>query len=157
MAAAILALGVITAGCETTNDMETAGTLGGAVTGGVIGGLIDDGGATGIIVGAALGGLIGNRIGAYLDERERRAMARASVEAAESAPTGEKVAWAVPGEQDEVTASGWAVPTSDPYEENDRTCRDLQQAAQKDGEERQQEVTLCRTAEDPSGWHIPAS
>ena len=45
-----------------------------------------------------------------------------------------------------VTASGWVVPKSEPYQKPDgTTCREVTQNVSKNGQTQSQDVTLCRT------------
>jgi len=58
-----------------------------------------------------------------------------------------------------VTASGWVVPKTDPYQKPDgTTCRDVTQSVSKHGQTQSQDVTICRTQvaqADGSNWVIP--
>ena len=58
-----------------------------------------------------------------------------------------------------VTASGWVVPKSEPYQRPDgTTCREVTQNVSKNGQTQSQNVTLCRTQvaqSDGSNWVIP--
>ena len=58
-----------------------------------------------------------------------------------------------------VTASGWVVPKSEPYQKPDgTTCREVTQNVSKNGQTQSQDVTLCRTQvaqADGSNWVIP--
>jgi hypothetical protein len=58
-----------------------------------------------------------------------------------------------------VTASGWVVPKSEPYQKPDgTTCRKVTQNVSKNGQTQSQDVTLCRTQvaqADGSNWVIP--
>lgn len=58
-------------------DSEDAGTIIGGILGGVIGNKMGNGRVGGTIAGAVIGAVIGNRIGADMDERDRREWARA--------------------------------------------------------------------------------
>jgi len=59
----------------------------------------------------------------------------------------------------QVTASGWVVPKTDPYERADgTTCRDVTQTVEKGGETQSQDITLCKTQvaqAHGSNWVIP--
>lgn len=163
----IVAAGLL-AGCGTPGSRQQAGTGIGAVAGGVTGGLIARrtglnpvGGA---IIGAVAGGIVGGAIGKSLDDEERRQLALASELAAEqpvvsSAPP-KKVPWKRTNpETNTVTASGWVVPKSEPYQRPDgTTCREVTQNVSKNGQTQSQDVTLCRTQvaqSDGSNWVIP--
>jgi hypothetical protein len=59
----------------------------------------------------------------------------------------------------QVTASGWVVPKTAPYERADgTTCRDVTQIVEKGGETQSQDITLCKTQvaqADGSNWVLP--
>ena len=156
------------AGCGAPGSRQAAGTGIGAVAGGVTGGLLARrtgfnpvGGA---IIGAVAGGLVGSAIGKSLDDEERRQLALASELAAEQpvvlqAPP-KKVPWKrTDPKTNTVTASGWVVPKSEPYQRPDgTTCREVTQSVSKNGQTESQDVTLCRTQvaqSDGSNWVIP--
>jgi surface antigen len=165
----VIAAGMsLLAGCGTPGSRQQAGTGIGAVAGGVTGGLIAQrtglnpvGGA---IIGAVAGGIVGGAIGKSLDDEERRQLALASELAAEqpvvsNAPP-KKVPWKRTNPQtNTVTASGWVVPKSEPYQRPDgTTCREVTQNVSKNGQTQSQDVTLCRTQmaqSDGSNWVIP--
>jgi surface antigen len=103
-------------------------------------------------------------IGKSLDDEERRQLALASELAAEQPVVPhvppKKVQWKRTNpETNTVTASGWVVPKSDPYQRPDgTTCREVTQNVDKDGHSQSQDVTLCRTQvaqADGSNWVIP--
>lgn len=164
----IFGAGSLVAGCGAPGSRQQAGTGIGAIAGGVTGGLIakrtgfDP--VAGAVVGAVAGGLVGSAIGKSLDEEERRQLALASELAAEQpvvphAPP-KKVQWKRTNpETKTVTASGWVVPKSDPYQKPDgTTCREVTQSVDKNGQTQSQNVTLCRTQvaqADGSNWVIP--
>ena len=58
-----------------------------------------------------------------------------------------------------ITASGWVVPKTDPYQKPDgTTCRDVTQSVSMYGQTQSQDVTICRTQvaqADGSNWVIP--
>jgi len=163
-----LALAGLLAGCVTNGPRQEAGTGIGAVAGGVGGALIARNNGinpvAGAVVGAVAGGIIGNAIGKALDDEERRQLALATQRAA-NAPAAQnqppaKVAWKrTDPATKQVTASGWVVPKTDPYERADgTTCRDVTQTVEKSGETQSQDVTLCKTQvaqADGSNWVIP--
>jgi len=100
--AAVAVAGCLLGGCVTDNNgsvsREEFGTGVGAIGGALVGSFFGKGAgkAVAVLTGAALGGFIGNRIGAKLDEDEKRALAEATQEAAENAPTGERIEWETP-------------------------------------------------------------
>lgn len=163
-----LALASLLGACVTNGPRQEAGTGIGAVAGGIGGALIANNNGVnpvaGAVVGAVAGGIIGNAIGKALDDEERRQLALATQRAA-NAPVARnqppaKVAWkrTNPATK-QVTASGWVVPKTDPYERADgTTCRDVTQTVDKGGETQSQDVTLCKTQvaqADGSNWIIP--
>src|SRR6476661_2404884 len=114
-------------------------------------------------IGAVAGGLIGSAIGRALDQEERRQLALASELAAEQPVVPKvppkKVQWKRTDPQtNTVTASGWVVPKSEPYQRDGTTCREVTQNVSKNGQTQSQDVTLCRTQvaqADGSNWVIP--
>jgi len=163
-----LALASLLGACVTNGPRQEAGTGIGAVAGGIGGALIANNNGVnpvaGAVVGAVAGGIIGNAIGKALDDEERRQLALATQRAA-NAPVARnqppaKVAWKRTNPvTKQVTASGWVVPKTDPYERADgTTCRDVTQTVDKGGETQSQDVTLCKTQvaqADGSNWIIP--
>src|SRR5262245_51947231 len=137
---AIIAAGSLVAGCGAPGSRQQAG------------------------IGAVAGGLVGSAICKSLDDEERRQLALASELAAEqpvvkSAPP-KKVQWKrTDPATNTVTASGWVVPKSAPYQKPDgKTCREVTQSVSKNGQTQSQDVTLCRTEvaqADGSNWVIP--
>src|SRR3954453_4301826 len=101
-AAALVAMA--TAACSGNPETgqgprENTGTLVGAVAGGLVGSQF--GGGTGERIaggraGAAIGGLIVNRIGASMDDEDKRRAYAAQVQALESGRSGAAVAWKNP-------------------------------------------------------------
>jgi len=161
----VAAAASLVAGCGAPGSRQAMGTGIGAMAGGVTGGLlVRRNPVAGAVVGAVAGGLIGSAIGRALDNEERRQLALASELAAEqpvvkNAPP-KKVQWKrTDPATNTVTASGWAVPKSDPYQKPDgTTCRDVTQNVSKNGQTQSQDVTLCRTQvaqADGSNWVIP--
>jgi surface antigen len=164
----VVALAAPLAGCGAPGSRQQAGTGIGAIAGGITGGLIAKNNhmnpVAGAVIGAVAGGIVGGVIGKSLDEEERRQLALATEQAAEqpvvaSAPP-KKVQWKRTDPASKtVTASGWVVPKSDPYQRPDgTTCRDVTQSVDKDGRNQSQDVTLCRTQvaqSDGSNWVIP--
>ena len=158
----------VLASCGAPGSRQSAGAGLGAVAGGVTGGLIARNAGLnpvgGAVIGAVAGGLVGSAIGKSLDDEERRQLALASELAAEqpvvkSAPP-KKVQWKRTDPQTSaVTASGWVVPKSEPYQKPDgTTCREVTQNVSKGGQTQSEDVTLCRTQvaqADGSNWVIP--
>jgi surface antigen len=164
----MLALASLLAGCVTNGPNQQAGTGIGAVAGGVGGALIARNNGlnpvAGAVVGAVAGGIIGNAIGKALDDEERRQLALATQRAAEQPVVPntppKKVQWKRTDPATKtVTASGWVVPKTEPYQKADgTTCRDVTQTVEKGGQTESQDVTLCKTQvaqADGSNWVIP--
>ena len=127
----IVGAGSLVAGCGAPGSRQQAGTGMGAVAGGITGGLpARRNPVAGAVVGAVAGGLIGSAVGRALDQEERRQLALASELAAEqpvvkSAPP-KQVQWKrMDPQTNTVTASGWVVPKSDPYQKDGTTCREV--------------------------------
>jgi len=161
----IVIAGSLVAGCGAPGSRQQMGSGIGAVAGGVTGGLLARRNpVAGAVIGAVAGGIIGGAIGKSLDDEERRQLALASELAAEQpvvphAPP-KKVQWKRTNpETNTVTASGWVVPKSNPYQRPDgTTCREVTQSVDKNGHSQSQDVTLCRTQvaqADGSNWVIP--
>ncbi len=158
----------LVAGCGAPGSRQQVGTGIGAVAGGVTGGLIARrtgfNPVAGAVMGAVAGGIVGGAIGRSLDQEERRQLALASELAAEQpvvrqAPP-KKVPWKrTDPKTNTVTASGWVVPKSAPYQKPDgTTCREVTQSVSKNGKSQSEDVTLCRTEvaqADGSNWVIP--
>lgn len=146
---------VLLAGCVADGHQSTvgAGALG-ALMGGMAGGALSGGDTGSIIAGALVGGLAGSLLGAELDRQEREAMARATAQAG-SARVGERIAWTAPPSQESgrnTTTTGWVEPVSEPYTENGRVRRDVQQVVSSEGAPVSQTVTIEQT---PEGWRLP--
>lgn len=166
---AIALLAALTlSGCGAPGSRQSTGAGIGAVAGGVSGGLLARRAGinpvAGAVMGAVAGGLVGSAIGKALDDEERRQLTLASELAAEqpvvpSAPP-KRVPWKrTDPSTNQVTASGWVLPKSEPYKRPDgTTCRDVTQNVSKNGQTQSQDVTLCRTQvaqSDGSNWVIP--
>jgi osmotically inducible lipoprotein OsmB len=147
-AAALTALLALSA-CDTPN--QSLGTGAGAVAGGVAGYLIT-GGPIGTLIGVAAGGLIGNRMANFLEGDAQQTAAESAARAAE-VPTGQVITWKKSDGLFQTVATGWASPTGAPFsDQSGRTCRVIRESATRDGQTRDDTITLCRGA---SGW-VPA-
>jgi surface antigen len=156
------------AGCGAPGSRQQTGAGIGAIAGGVTGGLVAQHSGLnpvgGAVIGAVAGGVIGGAIGKSLDDEERRQLALATELAAEQPVVPQspprKVLWKrTDPKTNSVTASGWVVPKSQPYQRPDgTTCREVTQNVSKNGQTQSQNVTLCRTQvaqSDGSNWVIP--
>ena len=172
----ILLMSMSLLGCATLDNREAGGTILGGLTGAAIGYIVD--GPRGAVIGAMAGGVIGNRLGYYLDEREKRTVLAASQEAV-LLETGEKEYWKVsdkeqdkPAEnrvrregtkaeeyqkgeeplkdpEEKITASGWVTPTTDIYYKDGKRCRDVTFVTHKGDKEYVETETMC---EADGGW-----
>ena len=114
-----LAFSVLSVGCASHED---AGTLFGAGTGALIGSQFGRGGGRVVstVAGAVVGGFIGNRIGASMDEEDRRRAAEAQYAAFEN---GNRTDWRNPNGH-----YGYIEPRPI-YYYNDMQCREFSQTA----------------------------
>lgn len=145
LAAAMLAVALVTAGCAQNTasyaNKETVGTLGGAALGGWLGSKMADGRtqlAT-TAAGALVGALIGNQIGQGLDEVDQMKV-REAQETAASAPVGQTITWSNPdtGRYGSVTATREGTSSSGAY------CREFQHTIFVDGQAQDGYGTACR-------------
>ncbi len=164
------------AGCATLDNREAGGTILGGLVGAATGYILD--GPRGAIIGLMAGGIIGNRLGNYLDEREKRTVLVASQDAV-LLETGEKQYWEVGDKEQEksvenrerregmkteeyqkgeehlkdpeekITASGWVTPTTDIYYKDGKRCRDVTFVTHKRDKEYVETETMC---EADGGW-----
>jgi len=146
---AFIALGV--AACASGNGpREAGGTAAGAVTGGFIGAVLGrgpGGRVAGALAGAALGGFLGNRIGAALDDDDRRRAYEAQIQALETGPSGAPVAWRNP----DSGRYGNVVP-GPAYDMNGAPCRQYTYTVYIDGQPQIGHGAACR---NPDGsWMI---
>ena len=157
LVAALLALSLLSACANGQNpfgmgNRETVGTAGGVAGGALIGGLL--GGTNGAIIGGLVGGVIGNRVGAMLDRREQERLAAASQAAAAE---NKKVAWSAPPDKTgKPTAKGWVTPKKTYVSSQGQTCRVVTQTVSKNGQTANEDVTLCKTAQNGQAkWVTP--
>jgi surface antigen len=92
---------------------------------------------TGTVPGA--GGLIGNRIGAVLDDEDRRRASAAQIQALETGPSGAPVPWRNP----DSGRYGNVVP-GPAYQSNGTSCRQYTQTVFIDGKPQSARGTACR-------------
>jgi surface antigen len=83
--------------------------------------------------------MIGNRIGAALDDEDRRRAHAAQMQALETGPSGVPVAWRNP----DSGRYGNVVP-GPAYQANGATCRQYTHTAYIDGTPRSERGTACR-------------
>lgn len=144
---AIAWVGAALAACSAdSGPKEVGGTLVGASAGAAIGSSAGNR-ALGTITGAALGGMLGNRIGAAMDDEDKRRAYAAQVQALESGPSGAPVAWRNP----DSGRYGSIVP-GPAYDSNGMNCRQFTHTIYIDGKPQTARGTACR---NPDGTWQP--
>jgi surface antigen len=147
---AVALIGASVAACSAdSGPKEVGGTAGGAVAGAVVGNMLAGSGnrVAGTVIGAAVGGFLGNRIGAALDDEDKRRAYAAQMQALETGPSGAPVAWRNP----DSGRYGNVVP-GPAYEANGATCRSYSQTIYIDGNPQAARGTACR---NPDGsWTV---
>jgi surface antigen len=93
----------------------------------------------GTVVGASPGGFTGNRIGAALDDDDKRRVYAAEMQALATGPSGAPVAWRNP----DSGRYGNVVP-GPAYQANGLTCRQFTHTAYVDGTPQIERGTACR-------------
>jgi surface antigen len=131
---------------------ENTGTLLGALGGALIGSQF--GGGTGghvagALVGAGLGALIGNRIGAAMDDEDKRRAYAAQMAALNDGAPGAPVSWRNP----DSGRYGTVVP-GPAYTDAGRNCRSFTHTIYIDGRPQTARGTACR---NPDGSWTPLS
>src|ERR1051325_1124752 len=109
------------------NTGTLLGALGGAAIGSQFGGGVG-GHVAGALIGAGAGALIGNRIGAALDDDDKRRAYEAEMAALETGPPGAPVGWRNP----DSGRYGSVVP-GPPYDQSGRKCRAYTETIYIDG------------------------
>ncbi|MGA8157561.1 MAG: RT0821/Lpp0805 family surface protein, partial [Rhodoplanes sp.] len=99
------------------------------------------------VAGAAIGGLIGNRIGAALDDEDRRRAYEAQMAALETGPSGRPVTWRNP----DSGRYGTVVP-GPAYAQGGAQCRHFTHTIYIDGTPQAARGTACR---NPDGTWTP--
>lgn len=146
---AIAAIGLLLAGCAGSPDgsgpgpRENTGTLLGAGTGALLGAAVAGGGTgsrlAGAAVGGLVGGLLGNRIGASLDEQDRRRAYAAQTEALESGRSGVATSWRNPD-----SGNYGAFVPGPAYVDNGRNCRSYTHTIYVGGQPQTARGVACR-------------
>ena len=115
----VIAVALALGGCETKAE---TGTLVGATGGAVVGSMFGSGTGRVLAVGAGavLGGILGNRVGNYMDEKDRLE-AEAALRRAQTAPVGSQVAWNNP----DSGHSGTIEPTREGQDSSGNLCREF--------------------------------
>jgi surface antigen len=139
---AVALIGASVAACSAdSGPKEAGGTVGGAAAGAIIGNVLAGSGnrIAGTVIGAAVGGFLGNRIGAALDDEDKRRAYAAQMQALETGPSGAPVAWRNP----DSGRYGNVVP-GPAYQANGATCRSYSQTIYIDGNPQAARGTACR-------------
>jgi surface antigen len=147
--AAIAVIGLSLAACAGSPDgsgpgpRENSGTLLGAGGGALLGAAVAGGGTgnrlAGAAVGGLLGGLIGNRIGAAMDDEDKRRAYDAQMEALERGQSGAPTSWKNP----DSGRYGSIVP-GPAYQDAGRNCRSFTHTIYIDGRPQTARGTACR-------------
>ncbi len=139
-----LVLALPSVGCATKED---TGTLIGAGTGALIGNQFGRGGGkvAATVAGAVIGGFVGNRIGASMDEEDRRRAAEAQYAAFED---GQRTEWRSPNGH-----YGYVTPRRS-YSYQSMSCREFEQTVYING---QPETMVGKACRQPDGtWRETA-
>jgi surface antigen len=122
---------------------ENTGTLVGAGSGALLGAAVAGGGTgsrlAGAAIGAGLGALIGNRIGAALDEDDKRRAYAAQVDALEHGRSGVATSWKNPD-----SGHYGAVIPGPAYSDHGRDCRSYTHTIYVGGRPETARGTACR-------------
>jgi surface antigen len=155
--AVIAAIGLMLTACAGDPDTgrgpkENTGTLIGGLAGAAIGSQFGGGvggHVAGAVIGAGVGALLGNRIGAAMDDEDKRRAYDAQMEALNDGAPGAPVSWRNP----DSGRYGTVVPG--PYYEADgRRCRSYTHTIYIDGQPQTARGTACR---NPDGTWTPLS
>lgn len=131
---------------------ENTGTLLGGLTGAAIGSQFGGGvggHVAGAVVGAGIGALVGNRIGAAMDDEDKRRAYAAQMEALDEGAAGAPVSWRNP----DSGRYGTVVP-GPYYEAQGRRCRSYTHTIYIGGHPQTARGTACR---NPDGTWTPLS
>jgi surface antigen len=155
--AAITAVALTLAACagdpySGRGPKENTGTLLGGLAGAAIGSQFGGGvggHVAGAVIGAGVGALLGNRIGAALDDEDRRRAYAAQIDALDEGKAGAPVSWRNP----DSGRYGTVVP-GPYYEANGRRCRSYTHTIYIGGQPQTARGTACR---NPDGTWTPLS
>jgi surface antigen len=140
---ALSVAGFTVAACSAdSGPKEVGGTFLGAGAGALIGsafGSSPGSRVAGALVGATVGGFLGNRIGAALDDDDKRRAYAAQMQALETGPSGAPVAWRNP----DSGRYGNVVP-GPVFQDNGATCRQYTHTVYIDGQPQTQRGSACR-------------
>jgi surface antigen len=147
---AFLALSLL-AGCTSSGggvSKEQGGTVLGALGGAAAGYALGDGNWWAVGAGALVGGLVGNRVGNYLDERDRQQAYSTANYALDNNPDGQTATWSNP----QNNTGGYTTPTDTYQTASGSTCRTYQTGVSANGENQSGTGTACR---QPDGtWKL---
>jgi surface antigen len=124
---------------------ENTGTLLGALSGAAIGSAFGGGTSghvAGALIGAGAGALIGNRIGAAMDDEDKKRAYEAEMNALENGQSGAPVGWRNP----DSGRYGSVVP-GPAYVQSGRNCRAYTETIYIDGRPQTARGTACRNAD----------
>jgi surface antigen len=146
IAAIVLALAACAGDPETgRGPKENTGTLLGALGGAAIGSQFGGGTSghvAGALIGAGVGALIGNRIGAAMDDDDKRHAYAAQIDALDDGEPGAPVSWRNP----DSGRYGNVVP-GPYYDHGGRRCRAYTHTIYIDGRPQTARGTACRNAD----------
>jgi surface antigen len=131
-------------------NKTTGGALVGAGVGGLIGSKFGHGEGKGVatVLGVIAGGILGSQIGASLDRADQAALHASTVNALETAPPGQAIAWRNP----DSGHYGSVVPQAVYRAPDGEYCREFQQTIVVGGQQQQGYGRACR---QPDGsWKI---
>jgi surface antigen len=144
-AAMVLACALGLGGCDvTTAGGEGGGTLAGAFSSSGPGASHAGNGAAAAVANAAMGGLIGSKIGASLNDEDRRLAYEAQLDALDHGAPGAPVPWRNPASG----RFGNIVP-GPAYDQKGLKCRGFSHTVTVDGELRTTRGTACRGPDGP--------
>jgi len=142
--AVVLACTLALGGCEITSG-DGSGSLAGAFSGSSATGRGSNGAAAAAVTNAALGGLIGSKLGAALNDEDRRLAYEAQLDALDRGAPGAPVPWRNPASG----RYGNIVP-GPAYDQKGAKCRGFSHTVTINGELQTARGTACRGPD--GGW-----
>jgi surface antigen len=139
--AMVLACALALGGCEITGG-DGSSSLAGAFSGSSATGRGGNGPAAAAVTNAALGGLIGNKLGAALNDEDRRLAYEAQIDALDRGAPGAPVPWRNPASG----RYGNIVP-GPAYDQKGAKCRGFSHTVTINGELQTARGTACRSPE----------
>ncbi len=147
-AAALIALVLPLAACETMGPKTGIGAATGAAAGGLIGAAADGGDGEAIVAGVLLGGLLGGALGNALDQQDRLYMAEAMQQGLETSRSGYETEWHNPDSDH----FGSVTPTRTWRTASGEYCREYQQTVTIGGRTEHAYGEACR--ESDGSWRV---